>query len=87
MNSEKQCTCCHRWKDREQFPVRSDRPTGDGRSSHCFDCKRASQRKTDRQAMPAMTLAEFNRQDLAATLAFALWFGPVSREAPLRWCA
>lgn len=80
--TEKRCSCCHRWKDMDQFPQRNDRPNGNGRASHCYDCKaaaHAARKRTDITRTPAQTLAEHNRQDLAATLAFALWFGPVSR--------
>lgn len=87
--TDKQCTCCHRWKPLEHFPPRNDRPNGSAHASHCYDCKaaaHAARKKTDIVRIPAQTLAEYNRENLAATLAFALWHGPVSRGTLLRWC-
>lgn len=85
----KHCKGCHRDLPHSRFAVRGDRPS---LRSRCLECDRKRHRENEerrraRAPREVLTFAEMRRQEVAASNAFALWHGPVSRGEPLRWLA
>jgi len=86
----KHCTGCSRDLPMEAFNYRGGGEPG--RRARCIACDSARHARNRaaakaREAKEVEVFAEIRRQDIAATNAFALWHGPVSRGEPLRWLA